>query len=105
MSANRWVGISDQAAGQIEAALARGHKIEAIRIYREATNCGLKEAKDAVEAAERETVGAGPGRGGNDSRRKVVKASAARPGPSWLTTVLVLIVVGVVLAVVLLLAR
>jgi ribosomal protein L7/L12 len=30
----------------------RGNKIEAIRLYREATGVGLKEAKDAVEAME-----------------------------------------------------
>lgn len=30
-----------------------GQKIEAIKVYREATRCGLKEAKEAVEALER----------------------------------------------------
>ena len=34
-------------------ALERGNKIEAIKLYREATGAGLAEAKDAVEAAER----------------------------------------------------
>lgn len=34
------------------AALANGQKIEAIRLLREATGLGLKEAKDAVEAVE-----------------------------------------------------
>ena len=34
-------------------ALRRGHKIEAIRLVREHAGSGLKEAKDAVEAAER----------------------------------------------------
>lgn len=38
-----------EAAAQIEAALARGNKIEAIKLYRHAANCGLKEAKDAIE--------------------------------------------------------
>lgn len=32
------------------AALERGHMIEAIKIIREKSNLGLKEAKDAVEA-------------------------------------------------------
>jgi|GEM_PF-1277782 len=32
--------------------LERGNKIEAIRLYREATGSGLKEAKEAVEAME-----------------------------------------------------
>ena len=31
----------------------RGNKIEAIKVYRQATGVGLKEAKDAVEAFER----------------------------------------------------
>jgi ribosomal protein L7/L12 len=34
--------------------LRQGQKIEAIKIYRERTNLGLKEAKDAVEAIERQ---------------------------------------------------
>lgn len=34
--------------------LQRGQKIEAIKIYRERYNVGLKEAKDAVEAMERQ---------------------------------------------------
>lgn len=37
--------------------LMRGNKIEAIRVYREATGVGLKEAKDAVEAIEVEQRG------------------------------------------------
>jgi ribosomal protein L7/L12 len=32
--------------------LQAGRKIEAIKVYREATGVGLKEAKDAVEAME-----------------------------------------------------
>jgi len=37
--------------------IRRGNKIEAIKIYREFTGVGLKEAKDAVEALEREMKG------------------------------------------------
>jgi len=37
--------------------LMRGNKIEAIRVYREATGVGLKEAKDAVEAIEADQKG------------------------------------------------
>lgn len=37
----------------VEAALADGNKIEAIKLMREATGLGLKEAKDAVGAMER----------------------------------------------------
>lgn len=35
---------------QVQAALARGQKIEAIKLLREARGMGLKEAKEAVEA-------------------------------------------------------
>ncbi|HET9588392.1 MAG TPA: ribosomal protein L7/L12 [Anaerolineales bacterium] len=33
--------------------LRRGNKIEAIKIYRELYNCGLAEAKQAVDAIEK----------------------------------------------------
>jgi len=35
---------------RIRDALAIGHKIQAIKIYREATGCGLREAKEFIEA-------------------------------------------------------
>ncbi len=41
----------------VSEALAAGHKIEAIKLYREATRVGLKEAKDAVEGIERQRLG------------------------------------------------
>ncbi|MEU7632264.1 50S ribosomal protein L7/L12 [Nocardia sp. NPDC049220] len=34
---------------EVDALLAQGKKIQAIKRYRELTGCGLKEAKDAVE--------------------------------------------------------
>ena len=37
---------------QIQEALRRGNKIEAIKIYRESTGVGLAEAKQAVENLE-----------------------------------------------------
>lgn len=39
---------------QVQQALFQGQKIEAIKLYREATNQGLKESKDAVEKMEAE---------------------------------------------------
>ena len=39
---------------QIDNEIFAGKKIQAIKLYREATNTGLKEAKDAVEAFERD---------------------------------------------------
>jgi ribosomal protein L7/L12 len=47
--------------GPVAELLREGRKIEAIKLYREQTGVGLKEAKDAVEAMERgETVEAPP---------------------------------------------
>ena len=37
---------------QIQEALRRGNKIEAIKLYREMTGVGLAEAKDAIEKGE-----------------------------------------------------
>lgn len=41
--------LSDAAREQILAALAKGQKIEAIKVYREATKTGLKESKEFIE--------------------------------------------------------
>ena len=38
----------------IDDLLSRGRLIEAIKLVREATGCGLREAKDRVEAMQRE---------------------------------------------------
>jgi ribosomal protein L7/L12 len=38
---------------EIQEALRRGNKIEAIKIYRELTGVGLAEAKEAIDRAER----------------------------------------------------
>ncbi len=35
---------------EVEAAIQRGNKIEAIKAYREETNVGLKEAKEYIES-------------------------------------------------------
>ena len=42
---------------QVTEALQRGEKIQAIKHYREATNVGLKEAKDFVEEIQRRAGG------------------------------------------------
>lgn len=44
---------SDAQLGLIKSELRRGNKINAIKIFRETFNTGLKEAKDAVDAIER----------------------------------------------------
>jgi ribosomal protein L7/L12 len=45
-----WDAIADE---QLQDALHRGNKIEAIKRYRELTGAGLKEAKDSVVYAEK----------------------------------------------------
>src|SRR4051794_271296 len=49
-------GLQDALERQGRALLAEGRKIEAIRVYTEATEAGPKEAKDAVEAVQRGQV-------------------------------------------------
>ena len=49
-------------ANQIKDALLHGNKIQAIKLYREQTGVGLKEAKDAVEKLEAELRNASPER-------------------------------------------
>jgi hypothetical protein len=44
----------DPLADEVQALLKQGRKIEAIKLYRERTGAGLKEAKEAVES-----IGAG----------------------------------------------
>jgi ribosomal protein L7/L12 len=44
--------LTDPQRQAIEAAIFAGNKIEAIKLYREATGVGLAEAKQAVEAME-----------------------------------------------------
>jgi ribosomal protein L7/L12 len=46
-------GLSSEQEGQIRELLAQNQKIAAVKLYRELTGAGLKEAKDAVEAIER----------------------------------------------------
>ena len=46
--------LDDEAfAAQLLVLLAAGQKIEAIRLYRERTGVGLKDAKDAIDVLER----------------------------------------------------
>ncbi|MBL9094727.1 MAG: ribosomal protein L7/L12 [Planctomycetaceae bacterium] len=53
--------IDPEMVDEILALVRDGRKIEAIRIFRETTGCGLREAKDAVEAMEagRQTLSEG----------------------------------------------
>ena len=49
-------GTSSTDGGEIEDLLRRGQKIQAIKLYRERTGVGLKEAKDAVEEIQRRMI-------------------------------------------------
>jgi hypothetical protein len=86
---NHWPELQPEAAAQIQTALSNGRKIEAIRIYRNATGSGLKEAKDAIERA-------GP-----------IQTQDARgsSGTNWLPMVLLLLTAATVLILVLLWQR
>ena len=46
--------IPDETWSEIKAALYSGNKIEAIKLYRDATGLGLKESKESVEKLETE---------------------------------------------------
>ena len=52
--------MTDEDLERIRNALFAGRKIEAIKIYRESTGQGLKQAKDAVELLEDELRKAEP---------------------------------------------
>jgi hypothetical protein len=51
--------LSDEQLSAIKDALFQGRKIEAIKLYREATHVGLAEAKNAVEKLELRKVSPG----------------------------------------------
>lgn len=91
---NFWPELPQQTASQIEAALQRGQKIEAIKIYRDATHCGLKEAKDAIERGDSIV----PSGSAND----VVTRTS---GTNWLTIIFVLIFLAIAAAIILLRRR
>ena len=65
--------------GKVVDALRRGDKIGAIKLLREQTGIGLKEAKDAVEAAGIEAPAKSPGevRGSGAPWRWIILAALA----------------------------
>jgi hypothetical protein len=67
--------IGQEDIDRINEALFAGRLIEAIKIYRVATGCGLKEAKDFVEALETRLRGEMPERF-TAPQRKVVEMRA-----------------------------
>lgn len=67
----------DEILDQIQLAILEGRKIEAIKIMRDATGIGLKEAKDAVEALEEALRRSGP-----VSMTDVAAAGLREPAPA-----------------------
>ncbi len=61
-------------------ALQRGKKIQAIKIYRETTGAGLKEAKDAVDDGQGRVLGSPPTEVG---RRRAQAGKCSRRCLSW----------------------
>jgi len=61
--------LSDPQLAQIKAQLEAGNKIEAIKLYRQFTGVGLKEAKDAVEGV---TPGSSQNQKGTNWKAKLV---------------------------------
>jgi hypothetical protein len=53
--------ISEDQLATLSEYITRGRKIDAIKLYREMTGFGLKEAKDAVEELERTLRTSSPG--------------------------------------------
>lgn len=66
----------------VAAAMQQGHKLEAIRLLREQGGLGLKEAKDAVDAFEREQAAVDPHRAPGEVPRS--------SGTVWLVAIAVL---------------
>jgi hypothetical protein len=52
--------VSDEQIATLSACIFEGRKIEAIKLHREMTGLGLKEAKDAVEELERSLRASAP---------------------------------------------
>jgi len=57
---------------EIRSLLADGRKIEAVKLYREQTGAGLAEAKEAVEALERDEARGAEGPADSDLEPEIV---------------------------------
>lgn len=78
--------IPDDQLDRITAAIYAGQKINAVKLYREATASGLKDAKDAVERLESELRAAYPER------------FSAKSGGGCKSTAVLLVVAAVLVA-------
>ena len=82
---------------QVQALIAAGQVIEAIKLYRERTGLGLKEAKDAVDALARMTPPPPGSPPIDDAAGRVV----VRPGGAGIGRVIALIAAAAIAAVLL----
>jgi hypothetical protein len=87
------LGVETNVQERIEAFLHDGHKIAAIKLYRETTGVNLKDAKDAIEAYHEELIRLRPSEFG-------VQTEPTRPrtvsGCSGVFLVIILILAGFV---------
>ncbi len=72
--------ISDDNIAKLSEKIFQRRKIEAIKLYRELTGCGLKEAKDEVEQLEATLRRDSPDRFAGVAQRKGCMGSAAMLG-------------------------
>jgi ribosomal protein L7/L12 len=99
--------LSPETAQEILAALRKGNKIEAIKIYRNVTGLGLKESKDAIETAGQMLEAAGGMLNDELASILIQTAGSAQPAVTaeknrknkGLGFWLVLVVLGILLAV------
>jgi hypothetical protein len=70
-------GLSDEQGQQVLNEITAGHKIQAIKLYRQFTNVGLKEAKDAVEEIESRLPGGRRAKSGCGSAVVLLAAGVA----------------------------
>jgi ribosomal protein L7/L12 len=74
-------------AAQVVSLVQRGNKIEAIRVYREAMNVGLREAKEAVETIEAQLRQGRPVPTPAPPPAPPAAQRGGRPMPAWMTPV------------------
>lgn len=77
----------DALAAQVVSLVRGGNKIEAIRVYREAMNVGLREAKEAVETIEGQLRQDRPAPVPAPPPAPPAAQRAGRPVPAWMAPV------------------
>lgn len=81
------MGLTDEQRNEMTELLFVGHKLNAIKIYRQATGAGLKESKDFVDALEAQLMQTMP------ERFKIVKLEGL-PASFVITILVGILLVG-----------